>query len=195
MAIRRDRSAASRIWSKTGSVETTAIVAELLVIGIEALVWVFLLASAIVGYHDVTAIAEKWPQWAAGALIPFAYALGIIVDRVADLAVKPLLKAYPDIDAQRLQVLTLDNGVTKFVEYIRSRFRIARATAFNFALITLFGGVVVLRAAWTPCQKAALILAGAILSAVALGAAISIHGTYGKWLENVGKTSSPVKAS
>jgi hypothetical protein len=176
-------------------VETTAIVAELLVIGIEALVWVFLMAAAIVGYDDFTGVASKWPQWAAAALIPLAYALGIIVDRVADRAVKPLLKKYPDIDALRLKVLTLDNAVTKFVEYIRSRFRIARATALNFALITLFGGVVVLRAPLTLCQQLALILAGAIMSAVALWVAISIHGTYGKWLENIGKTSSPAKAS
>lgn len=167
--------------------ETTAIVAELLVIGAEALMWVFLLICSIRGYSQVQAAIGRWPQWTAAALVPLAYGIGIVVDRIADRAVFPLLKKYDGLHRDRLKSLRTNDGVTRFLEYIRSRFRIARATTLNLALITIFGALAL---TWPLQQKLEAIAAGVAATGVALWVTLSIDRTYVKWLTEINEETA-----
>jgi hypothetical protein len=120
---------------------TTAVFAEILVGGIGALIWVVLIALSIARPSTADAAAffshKDWAAPALPLLLAVAYALGIIVDRVADsLFRKAVRKAHKE-SKTRLRVLARGDKVTDFIEYIRSRLRIARVTTLNLILITL----------------------------------------------------------
>ena len=146
---------------------TTAIFAELLIIGIQASVWVLLpiAAQTEFHFHDLNAVKD-WANTLLVLGLAMAYTLGILVDRIADFLVGFFDKKYRrqiigrilgNQDRQRWESMNptqqwkeiqehfykirfgvqgLDNGISAFIEYLRSRIRIARASAFNFFFIT-----------------------------------------------------------
>ncbi len=136
---------------------STAIFAEILVVGLQATVWLALLCLLIAdqnGVHvgAITARLSGLKEWAAlitTFVIGFAYTLGIIVDRIADSLwswINGVLiskaddsnkKPGPSVAKKRLEVMSKDDGLTKFLEYIRSRMRIARSTSLNLVLATV----------------------------------------------------------
>ena len=139
---------------------TTAIFAELLVIGIQTAFWVALLAMslapALVRSIDLSGLKE-WEGLITASLFAVCYSLGVLVDRLADvfaLAFRPselIKKVYWLRTAQskfsdrkledapvKLVKLALKEGkALEYFDYFRSRIRITRALTINSALTAL----------------------------------------------------------
>jgi 8-oxo-dGTP pyrophosphatase MutT (NUDIX family) len=130
---------------------TTALVAEILIIGLEASVWLWLLLSGLFGRNLVRFhILSDLGALGLLATVAAAYVIGVIVDRIADSLYKQLSdsargerllrrfgrKNVPKSVAtgdMRLRLMSIDDGRSRFLEYQRSRWRIARATVFNLS--------------------------------------------------------------
>ncbi|MDX6474842.1 MAG: hypothetical protein QOH95_353 [Gaiellaceae bacterium] len=113
---------------------TTALVSEILIIGLEAEAWLTVLVLAVFGssWADVGAL-KGWEALVTILVLATAYVLGILVDRLADSSLRPWTrgKDRPGFALERLVVLHRSVGIGPFLEYQRSRVRIARGTLFN----------------------------------------------------------------
>jgi len=131
---------------------TTPLFVEVLVIGIQACVWIALIALSLVGYEWLTAAKSGLSDWVPLITIVFlaaSYSVGIIMDRIAEGFMR-LLRPHELIlrvkwikrnvegaaDDPRIPVMVSNNTASAFLEYVRSRLRIARATVLNLALIS-----------------------------------------------------------
>jgi hypothetical protein len=124
---------------------TTAIFAEILIVGLQATVWVALLVITILGPRQIDlAKLTDWSTLITAFVLAIAYTLGIVVDRVTDSVFDPwdqavrkdnLSASLPSVHRMRLCIMSEGAGVAAFLDYVRSRVRIARSTAFNVALI------------------------------------------------------------
>jgi hypothetical protein len=124
---------------------TTAVVAEVVVAGLQAATWITLLVLAIFGadWIDPSALAD-WTALVTILVIAVAYMLGVVVDRLADNLVlwrssrfwppRPVDKS-AEIEQMRMAILASDNGVARFLDYQRSRMRIVRAALLNLLLL------------------------------------------------------------
>ena len=208
------------------SMSVTAIFAEILIIGIQVCLWIYLLLASLGVTIKVLELKEQ-PALLVAALA-VAYALGIVGDRVSDSFFSWLDKWFrrrkwhhggargsyqerrfaicgdKSEGVMRLRVLASGDGKAKFLEYQRSRLRIARATAFNLLLILVFGSFYVLklrRAAlpWTPLFAVALPVAiGAVWSAFRIDRSYwdRLCDAYVMWHEDRGtKPTSPQRES
>lgn len=130
---------------------TTALFAELVVGGVLTLTWMVLFAMTALGPSRLAFLLEG-SYLLAGFFMAVAYALGVVFDRVWDflLDVTGLQKWFrgrSEIsakvstgDRKRRQVYGADpKTAAEFVNYHRSRMRVARASLFNFVLITASG--------------------------------------------------------
>jgi 8-oxo-dGTP pyrophosphatase MutT (NUDIX family) len=140
---------------------TTAVVAEILIVGLEAEAWLGLLVVTIFGsaWIDVDA-ASKFTPILLVLMVATAYVLGVIVDRAADTGFKWfsghrlgrwsnrtfgksseawLLPARE----QTMRTLVMRDGgpAAAFVDYQRSRLRVARGTAVNLVAALVVAGV------------------------------------------------------
>ena len=131
--------------------KTTAIFAELLIVGLQATVW--LIFAGLV-FFEVSAfdaaLFDELKSWAALITIfvlSFSYVIGIIIDRVADslfnhvdrrLRNKYLIKSKQPVAVMRLYIMSKNEGVSDFLDYVRSRLRLARSTVLNVILIIFF---------------------------------------------------------
>lgn len=124
---------------------TTTLFVEILIIGLEALVWIGMALSIQWDFGTIVDFLKENKAYSAllsTFLLALAYILGIIVDRVADSFTVPLrypLKAKPPAPFRemRLRIMHSSNGMAKFLDYQRSRLRIARATVLNLLMILL----------------------------------------------------------
>ena len=132
---------------------TTAILVEILMLGIQGFVWLTLIILSIFGHGWVTPAVQAVKGWEIILSFIFLgvfYTVGIFLDRVADVLFVLLnperkLIQYKWIQHKaevahadaRMAVLAKENRATDFLENIRSRIRIARATVLNVPLITL----------------------------------------------------------
>jgi len=158
---------------------TTAVVAEIVVAGLQALTWLALLVLAIFGTDWVdVAVVSDWVVPITLLMVAAAYMLGVLIDRLADdLALRGLDRVWPvrpvdkpaDIVRMRMELLAKDDGVARFLDYQRSRMRIARVTLLNLLLLipslTAFLVVRVEPRTWVVVLVAALILAAAVATA------------------------------
>lgn len=133
---------------------TTAVVAEILIVGLEAEAWLCLLVVTIFGsdWIDLDA-AAPFASILLVLVLAVAYVLGVIVDRTADTAFKSfsgsrlggwsnrtfgksseewLLPAREQ--TMRAVVMRDGGGSATFIDYQRSRLRVARGTAINLAV-------------------------------------------------------------
>jgi hypothetical protein len=126
-------------------VPTVAVFAEILIVGLEAAVWILLTILTIFGNDWVDpAELEGWETLVTVLILASAYVLGVLMDRMANTI---LTKLRPDRDktperkwaTARLEIMARIGGVSliQFLEYLRSRVRIARGTVVNFFLIAL----------------------------------------------------------
>jgi len=123
---------------------TTAIVAEIVIGGLEAAVWIALYVFAIAGTDWVDfAQLSDWQATILLLLVAAAYVLGILIDRIADSVLsradriafgKPKLRGR-EVQTMRVALLHHEDGNTRFLEYQRSRMRVARATVLNLVLL------------------------------------------------------------
>jgi hypothetical protein len=130
---------------------TTVLFAELVVGGVLALTWMLLLAMTALGPSRLVPLLQGSPL-AAGFLLALAYAVGVVFDRVWDFllditGIQVWLRGryvavarVSETERKRRRVFGADpKTAVEFVNYHRSRMRVARASFFNFALITASG--------------------------------------------------------
>jgi hypothetical protein len=199
---------------------TTAVFAEMLVAGIEAMVWIVLITLAIAKPSKAAIGAlvslKDWAALITAIILAIAYGIGIVIDRASDSffnkikimvesdsktsnEAKPADKEHAEArkkeraearnkeDAHvlllRLRVLARSDKVTDFIEYIRSRIRVARSTAVNLGLTTIATEAFLLRCTHaSPSKIAAFVLLLSGLTILAVFAAIRIRKAYDKWL-------------
>jgi len=124
---------------------TTNIFVELVVIGFHTLIGIGIIVLALVGYRNIE--TEKLLTInLALPVLAIAYIFGILIDRVSDrifLAQDYKMRPagseadLPSFLTMRYYILHKSSDVYAQLEYIRSRLRIARASVFNFMLMTL----------------------------------------------------------
>jgi len=136
---------------------TTLLFAELLIIGLQGSLWVFLLALNIFGYSWLqglhsTGISE-WQAVIIALLLSFVYVLGIVIDRLADVIFsgqnkriqEKIIPNAPFPPSVMRFALGKDNEyLNRQFEYTRSRMRIARASSLNFGLSTVLTATFIL---------------------------------------------------
>lgn len=136
---------------------TTAIVVELLVIGIQTSLWVVVLVAAFepsfLAAIDLSKL-EKWEGLVTAGAFATCYSLGILVDRLADvlfLLTRPsrlLLRgswvkriqaglAVKKMDLTPLELAVKEGHGSEYFSYFRVRLRITRAFTVNALLSTL----------------------------------------------------------
>ena len=164
---------------------TTLLFVELLIAGIQVLVWSLILILTIFGYEWVLSLPmQNWRDWqllVSAVLLAFVYVFGILFDRLADLIFskweRPLAyKIFPEKAPEtfaviRFQIAKENDYLSNQLEYTRSRMRIARASALNFAITTILAVLFVkTRLQVFPDQRKLLIfiaLTGIFLTGVA----------------------------
>ena len=155
---------------------TTAIFAEILIVGLQAMTWLSLLVVARYGtdwFHERS--FDGWQALLTIVVVAAAYVLGILVDRLADTTGGALERVWRprridtpvSVSAMRLRVLREGGELARFSEYQRSRSRVARATVVNGVLT---GVAVLVYARYRPGladRDAVAIAAVLVLAAVA----------------------------
>jgi hypothetical protein len=126
---------------------TTALFIELLITGLQAAIWLVLLVLCLLGFDWINPERLKgFEAMIAVLLLPILYPTGIFIDYLADLFFRrwelKIRIAYNLDETQtavRLLMQTKDPSLAAHFGYIRSRIRISRSSALNFALITIMG--------------------------------------------------------
>ena len=133
---------------------TTAIFAEILIVGLQVEAWIALIVIDIFG--DDWVRGHSFPQFDALSpvvVIATAYVLGILIDRLADSVFNRIEWTRPGmllnrlfgecsqslhtpkkVSIMRLAVMKDGGAIGAFLDYQRSRLRIARGTALNLAI-------------------------------------------------------------
>jgi len=166
-------------------VGTTALFAELVVGGVLTLTWMALFVITALGPSRLTPPFES-SSVTAGLLLAVAYALGVVFDRVWDFlldvsGVQKWLRGRKSdvvldskLDRQRRQVFGADPKMAmEFVNYHRSRMRIARASIFNFSLITA-SGMTLLAVRYGGVQTPEFAMAGAAGCVICSASALAL---------------------
>ncbi len=182
---------------------TTAIFAEILIIGLQASVWLALFViwsfRVEVGRIDLSPLKD-WSALITVFVVASAYTLGVAIDRLSDgldgwadkkVREKRLPGSVRNYQKMRLRVMGLNNGVSAFIEYIRSRIRIARATVLNLVLILISAELLIaeqpdLLAGTEPWVTAVGYrrTAGALLVAAVVTSWYKLTGTYYKRIKD-----------
>jgi hypothetical protein len=128
----------------------TALVAEILIVGIQGTIWIGLLVASFLNYEKMNWLnLNGWQPFVITLYLATAYYLGILIDRLSDSALHKfdivLRRKYfstsnqncPSVSKARLAVMFENENVAKFLDYVRSRMRIARSTCVNTGLITI----------------------------------------------------------
>jgi hypothetical protein len=136
---------------------TTSLFIDLLISGMQVALWLCLLIASVIGVDPKFVKEIKgWEVVLAVVLLPVVYPVGIFIDNLADDLLRPLgrrirsrFKLDDSPSVMKLLTRTKDDSLSRYFEYVRTRIRISRSSALNFALITLFGEVFVL-SRWEP---------------------------------------------
>jgi hypothetical protein len=158
---------------------TTALFAEILIIGVLSLVWVGLSLVCIGIRPNHLAVLKGWELLFGVGFIALAYSVGIGMDRLADKCQDRLTKwlwrrhrptgespALSEAEVRLRVIQKAPAAAVAFLDYARSRRRITRALVLNGLLTSVVGTVLVFRGSWIP-QLAALVLAiGAVTLAI-----------------------------
>lgn len=187
----RTRDLCFRLPGQAGSsrvMNTTLLFAELLIIGLQAAVWIFLLLLNILGTGWVqtiqSSILVNWQTFLLIILLSVFYVIGVIVDRLADAVFsrwewKLRRTGFPDppmpVVVLRFELARGNEHLNHQFEYNRSRMRISRASALNFGLTTLMGVIFILARVQTASLNARLIC---LLTTVLMGTALTLGAAF-----------------
>jgi len=137
---------------------TTSIFFEILVVGIQASLWIFLGLGSfdIVPLKNMNfADIKEWLTLLLPVLFCLCYTLGIVIDRLADALCmlyspeknlfkievfrKMKLKVLTsNEDVVNLRIQLKEGQLSKYFSYIKSRLRVLRGTTLNLLLLTIF---------------------------------------------------------
>jgi 8-oxo-dGTP pyrophosphatase MutT (NUDIX family) len=140
---------------------TTTLVIEILIAGLEVLGFLFLLlivatpgSVCLLRMHSWAADYKEWSTLITTLVLGLAYLTGVIVDRIAETQYRWFESTrcgqvinscwggggsywyrFPArIEEMRLRVMKDGQGIAEFINYQRTRVRIARSTVFNLAV-------------------------------------------------------------
>lgn len=129
-----------------GAMATTQLFVELLVIGIGAAAAFAFAAASVFGWK-IWPLPFETNAITGGMLVAASYVAGIIADRLAYQLFSPMEKvrrkrvfardARPTPKEQELHISRRSRGLRLQIAYNRSRFRICRASAVNFAVLAV----------------------------------------------------------
>ena len=151
--------------------KTTALFAEIAIGGLETLAWMLIFIVTIFGPDKINISVFHDSSSKTILLLAVAYILGIIFDRLWDI----ILRSHKDkirdliidkdvLHKRRLLVFCDSKALAEFFDYIASRLRLARASIFNFIMITIaYVLLISLRVDSTKYPKYSLLLTGIIL--------------------------------
>lgn len=183
---------------------TVAVLAELIIAGVQATVWSYLLVCLVLGWNWLS-----FESNGAGAtvqtmlVLALAYTLGVIIDRLADSLLTTIDKrlgtpAPVAPEQMRLRILLHGGEAATYLSYMRSRLRVARSTVFNLGLTVL---ALALLAVAGPTGGPSRQLLMAATAAAAAAAAVSfwvarrIGKTYDDRLSQADRELSSLKAA
>jgi 8-oxo-dGTP pyrophosphatase MutT (NUDIX family) len=176
---------------------TTAVVAEILIVGLQAAAWLTLLLLTTFGsdWVDSQRLSDFAALTTLGVLAG-AYVLGIVVDRAADSIFGSVQKKRlgrwvnrrfgessnerrrpADVATMRLTAMREGGALASFLEYQRSRLRVLRGTALNLGIgaPVLFAFLLRYGEPWEAVVGAAFLLAGLAASVPAAERIRSAH--------------------
>lgn len=178
---------------------TTLLYVEILIIGILASVWISLSVFSTVGPPPTDAVGfpELHPAILATAYLACCYALGIVIDRIADFAFSFTKIAERVLDIRcikricdsvsehgnetvRFQVAIKESRATDSLDYLRSRLRISRATTVN-AVPLLLATIVSLWKSGTlesPCKWFLVVGVGLAFILASFSTSIMLENSY-----------------
>jgi hypothetical protein len=179
---------------------TPEVLVEVLVAGTQALAWLLLALLGLVGH-----IPRSLPPVLGGSILAGlgilagAYTLGVVIDRVADTLLEglenrvraPIVEGMPPEPVMRLRVLATEAGAATFLNYQRSRIRIARATVLNSALLGVSGLAVKL---WAPTLDSELLYGCGTWFALGGGLVGAGAALFAWWRINVSYTNRVVQS-
>lgn len=132
---------------------TTSIFVELLIGGIQASIWVALLALSFWNYNSILSILpqlEKWQTLVTVMVFAVWYTLGILVDQLSMIVISMLNPIYwlgqltvvsnklkwsmGNTRTFHLEIIIQQNKVIEYLALYRSRSQILRVTTFNLFL-------------------------------------------------------------
>lgn len=126
---------------------TTSLLVDFLVIGVQAAVWLTLLFLSLFGLNPWANISVKGYEAILGVLaLSIVYPLGILIDHIADVILRRAvgdalraerLKDKADENVMELLFKAKDPNLWSFYGYLRMRIRVSRSSSFNFILIGL----------------------------------------------------------
>ncbi|MFH0988539.1 MAG: hypothetical protein V1799_00810 [bacterium] len=123
---------------------TTAIVIEHLVIGIQTALWIVCVIFAIYGYQWIPVLTLPSQLFVVMLSLLVVYPLGVFIDEVSDRMFRnwslKIRRKYVHDDKQtafKLLVKLKDSPTTLYFQYLRSRIRIARSSTVNIPLLTV----------------------------------------------------------
>lgn len=170
---------------------TTAVFAEIIVVGLQAEAWLVLLVLLVAGLPSwETGTLSSWAALVTFAVVALSYVLGIVVDRLADSAYRLFRQGTPAVGPMQLRVRHESEQLAKFLDYQRSRWRIARGTVLNLAVGTPIAVLfAVVRTDWSSGQVVAL--------AVGLVVALAASALAGReisraWMKRLGEAYAMV---
>lgn len=170
---------------------TTTLFVELLIIGFQACVWLFLVVNSTVGVNSINLMATKFnknPALATALVFALAYVLGIFFDKLAKWLIeesrlrrypKSLKKQITEADEnssppsqpqeQYAYIMVRKGQPMADLSYARSKVRILRASIVNIPLITLaailyMGTYLTIAAEWKLFSLGVMALDGFVLT-------------------------------
>jgi hypothetical protein len=127
----------------------TSIIFELVLIGFQVLIWVFLLVLTVFGYNwlDLDDLKE-WSAQLSVALVGAAYMFGVIFDKAVSTlpygwiiggGALTEMEDLPNPRLMRMEILARNPEVYDILDKRINQHRLVRSTVFNLALISLSG--------------------------------------------------------
>ena len=180
---------------------TTAVFAEILVVGLQAAAWIALAVLAVFGAASIgLGAVDEWATLVTIVVLAVAYVLGILVDRIADSLVRAVAlriegsnrDAHSDEPGFRRKRLTVLNdgseATAKFLDYQRSRQRVARGTIVNaLCAIPALVGFLAVRTDASAEWLVGAAVAGLLVAAAAVYANERIYDAYTENLDEAYK--------
>lgn len=186
---------------------TTNIIVEFLVIGIQVALWLAILILIIFGINFIECIdLKESATLVTAALVAVSYPIGIVVDNLADLFLKredDEIRKKVNIDENsdamtyvRISV-TGDSLMGKLLEYQRMRIRLSRSTFLNFILIGILSPLFVVIRLNNILLENTSLAAGFLFifcALIAIGAYITWQDTTRKYYKRFSEAEGIIKA-
>lgn len=121
--------------------ETTQLYIELIIIGLEGVIWMCAFLADILGNKITSVLANILDNFSSSLLlIGILYVVGVLVDRLADIIFQKKeddIRIRSGLHAKSSIIVWKKYNAEKYAEYSRTRVRILRASILNLPMISI----------------------------------------------------------